>query len=135
MSSEGMAKTAALQDQLWTIANSAKTISDTVATGLFIQSLNDMIDLDAIRVTAYRNRIPDSIWLMLGVVTLFSMVAIGYEFGLTGARSWAVTILMTVVFTTVIMLIADLDRPQVGLIQVSQQPLLDLLNKIGKPVP
>ena len=33
------------------------------------------------------------------------------------------------------MLIADLDRPQAGLVQVSQQALLDLLNKIGTPVP
>ena len=43
-----------------------------------------MIDLDAIRVTANRNRIPDSIWFMLCVVTIFSMVAVGYQFGLTG---------------------------------------------------
>lgn len=135
MSSEGMAKTSAIHDQLWGIADNAETISDTVATGLFIQSLNDMIDLDAIRVTGYRNRIPDTIWVMLGLVTIFSMIAIGYESGLTGARNWAVTILLTAVFTTVIVLIADLDRPQTGLIQVSQQPLLDLLNKIGTPVP
>jgi hypothetical protein len=33
------------------------------------------------------------------------------------------------------LLIADLDRSQAGLLQVSQQPLLDLLNKIGTPVP
>lgn len=49
MSPEGMVKTAALQDQLWAIADRAKTISDTVATGLFIQSLNDLIDMDSIR--------------------------------------------------------------------------------------
>jgi hypothetical protein len=34
------------------------------------------------------------------------------------------------VFTAVIMLIADLDGPQEGLIQVSQQPLIDLLANI-----
>lgn len=135
MSPEGMAKSAALQDQLWVIANSAQQNSNTVSTGLFIQSLNDLIDLDAIRITANRNRIPDTIWLMLGIVTIFSMAAIGYEFGLTGVRSWAVMILLGIVFTTVIMLIADLDRPQAGLVQVSQQPLLELLARIGKPIP
>jgi hypothetical protein len=135
MSPTGMAKTASIQNQLWSIAVSASTTSDTVSTGLFIQSLNDMIDLDTIRVTANRNRIPDTIWLMLGLVTFFSMGAIGYEFGLTGSRNWAVTILLAIVFPTVIVLIADLDRPARGLIEVSQQPLLDLLNKIGTPVP
>jgi hypothetical protein len=42
---------------------------------------------------------------------------------------------LTAVFTSVIVLIADLDRPQTGLVQVSQQPLLDLLQKIGTPMP
>jgi ABC-type molybdate transport system ATPase subunit len=71
----------------------------------------------------------------LFVVTIFAMTAMGYEFGLTGARSWAVTILLVIVFTTVITLIADLDRPQQGLVRVSQQPLIDLLTKIGTPAP
>ncbi len=94
-----------------------------------------MIDLDTVRIVANRNRIPDSIWLMLCVVTIFSMAALGYEFGLTGTRNWTVTILLVVTFTTVLVLIADLDRPQSGLLQVSQQPLLDLLDKIGAPTP
>jgi hypothetical protein len=94
-----------------------------------------MIDLDAARVTGVRNRIPDTIWLMLFIVTIFGMAALGYEFGLTGIRSWTVVILLAIVFTAVITLIADLDRPQQGLIQISQQPLLDLLDKIGPPAP
>lgn len=135
MSSQGMEKTAALQNRLWAIGESEVGEKDTVSTGLFIQTLNDMIDLDEVRVTGLRNRIPDTIWLMLFMVAIFSMVAMGYEFGLAGARSWAVTILMVIVFTTVITLIADLDRSQSGLLQVSPQPLLDLLNKIGTPTP
>jgi hypothetical protein len=132
-SPEGMAKSAALQNQLWAIAAGAQPGSYTA--GLFVQSVNEVIDLDTERVTANRNQIPDSIWLMLGVVTVFSMVALGYEFGLTGARNWAVTLLLVIVFTTVIVLIADLDTPQAGLLQVSQQPLIDLQNSIGTPAP
>jgi len=45
------------------------------------------------------------------------------------------TILLAIAFTSVIVLIADLDRPQAGLIQVSQQPLLDLLSRIGASAP
>jgi hypothetical protein len=59
----------------------------------------------------------------------------GYEFGVAGTRNWAVTILMVVAFTAVITLIADLDRSQTGLIQVSQQPLIDLMIRIGTPTP
>jgi hypothetical protein len=103
--------------------------------GLFIEALNDTIDLDATRVTAGRNRIPDSIWLALYAVTILTMAAMGYQFGLTGEHSWPVTILLALVFTAVILLIADLDRPQAGLLKVSQQAMLDLIDKIGAPVP
>jgi hypothetical protein len=135
MSEDGMTRSAALQDQLWAIAAEVGAQSSSYTTGLFIQSLNEMIDLDEVRITANRNRIPDSIWLMLGVVTIFSMAAIGFQFGLTGARSWVVIILLLIAFTTVITMIADLDRSQGGIIRVSQQPLMDLLSKIGTPAP
>jgi len=135
LSPEGRAKTADLQGRMWAVAATAKATSDTVFTGLFVQSLNETIDLDTVRVAANRNQIPDSIWFMLGVVTILSMVAVGYEFGLTGTRNWAVMILLTVVFTTVLVLIADLDQPQAGFLQVSQQPLIDLIKTIGTPVP
>lgn len=133
MSSEGMQKSADTHDQLWSIAISEVNQNDSISTGLFIESLNEMIDLDEVRVTALRNRIPDSIWLMLYLVAIFSMIVLGYEFGLTGVRNWAVTILMVIAFTTVIILISDLDRSQSGLLQVSQQPLHDLLSRIGPP--
>jgi hypothetical protein len=130
---EGQAMSAALHARLWEIASTVQEQADTVATGLYVQTLNEMIDMDATRKAGLRNRIPDSIWLMLCVITIISMAAIGYQEGMTGARSWPVTILLTIVFTTVILLIADLDRPQTGLIQVSQQPLLDLLSSMGGP--
>jgi hypothetical protein len=133
MSIEGMAKSAEIQDKLWAIADQEVSQKDSVSIGLFVETLNEMIDLDEVRITALRNRIPDTIWLMLYGVAIFSMVALGYEFGLTGTRSWAVTILMVIAFTTVILLIADLDRSQSGLLQISQQPLQDLLGRIGPP--
>ncbi len=132
---EDRAKSAALLDRLWTQAAQAETISNSVATGLFIQSVNQVIDLDTSRVTAGRNRIPDTIWLMLVLILMVSMLALGYLFGFTHTRSWVITILMIAAFTIVILLIADLDQSQTGLLQVSQQPLIDLLNKIGSPAP
>lgn len=133
MTPAGMEKSADLLEQLWTISASVANAHDSEATALYIESLNQMIDIDASRITALRNRIPESIWLMLTIVAIFSLASMGYQFGLTGIRSWPVTILLVIVFTTVITLIADLDRPQAGLVQVSQQPLLDLLNQINPP--
>ena len=86
-------------------------------------------------MTAIRNRIPDSIWFVLYFVTILTMAAMGYQFGLTGERSWAVTISLAFAFAAVILLIADLDRPQLGFVRVSQQAMIDLVNKIGAPTP
>jgi len=135
LSPEGLAKSASIEEHLWAIAADAGTKSSSYTTALFIQSINDLMDTDTERVSTWRNGIPDAVWLMLAVVTIFSMTALGYEFGTTGYRSWLVTILLVVIFTTVIMLTADLDQPQQGLIQVSQQPLLDLLRRMATPIP
>ena len=135
MSPEGMAKSAALHEQLWAVATAVDKKTDPVMVGLFIQSLNETIDLDAVRVTAIRNQIPAIIWYSLYFLIILTMATMGYQFGLSGLHSWAVTILLALVFAAVITLIADLDRPQQGLLQVSQQPLLDLLGKINPPSP
>ncbi len=136
MTSEVMAESGAIQDRLWADAVTLGGQSPTsIVVGLYIQALNDMIDLDGERVTAGRNRIPESIWLALYLVTILTMAAMGYQFGLTGTRSWVVTILMVLVFASIFLLIADLDRPQSGFLKVSQQPMIDLINKIGAPAP
>jgi hypothetical protein len=132
---EGLAETASIQDQLWAIAADAGSKSGSFTTALFIQSLNDMKDADTERISTWRNGIPDPVWLMLGVVTIFSMTALGYEFGTAGYRGWVVTILLAIAFTTVLMLTADLDQSQAGLVQVSQQPLLDVLKSMATPIP
>jgi len=134
MTPEVMAKSGALHDRLWAHAV-AEVNAEPELRALFVDSLNEMIDLDETRVTAGRNRIPDIIWLSLYIVSILTMAALGYEFGLKGERSWPVTILLVLVFTVVLGLIADLDRPQAGFLQVSQQAMLDLVDKIGAPAP
>lgn len=135
MSPEGMARSAALHDQLWAAAATVDKKTDPVMVGLFIQSLNETIDLDAVRMAALRNQVPDIIWYSLYLLIILTMATMGYQFGLSGIHSWAVTILLAFVFAVVILLIADLDRPQQGLLQVSQQPLIDLINKVGPLAP
>jgi hypothetical protein len=133
---ENLAKSSALQDRLWADAVAVgRQNPDSIVVGLFIEALNHMIDTDAARVTAGRSRIPKTIWVVLYLVTILAMAAVGYEFGLTGERSWPVTILLALVFTAVILLVADLDLPQQGLLRVSQQAMLDLIAKIGAPAP
>jgi len=136
MTPEAMAKSSALYDRLWAqaVAVAEKDV-DPQLRALFVQSINEVIDLDETRLTAGRNRIPDIIWLSLYSVTILTMAALGYEFGLKAERSWPVTLLLTLALMAVLGLIADLDRPQAGFLQASQQALIDLVDKIGAPRP
>jgi hypothetical protein len=100
---------------------------NSIVVGLFIQSLNQMIDLHAARMQAgVRSRIPGAIWLGLFAVACLSLATMGYHAGLSGTRRSLAIVAVAVTFSVVIELIADLDRPQQGVLRVSQQALLDV---------
>ncbi len=84
---------------------------------------------------AGRNQVPDSIWFVLYLVTFMAIAASGYYFGLAGRRSWVAVALLVLTFSVVILLIADLDAPQGGYLQVSQQPLFDVIDRMNTPAP
>jgi hypothetical protein len=121
-----LARSEELHSRLWTAATAlARTDPHSIVAGLLIESLNEVIDLHQMRVTAaLRSRIPPRIWDTLYALTVFAMLAMGYHAGQSGERSPAVA-LLALAFSAVILVIADLDRPQEGSLQVSQQPLID----------
>ena len=132
---QAMARSEELHNLLWSqvVALGEKDPRSIVA-GLFIQSLNEVIDLHAKRVTAsLRNRIPGIIWVALYLVTVLAMVAVGYQTGLSSPRRSVVVLLLALAFAAIMLLTADLDRPQAGLLKVSQQALVDVRNSMRTP--
>jgi hypothetical protein len=127
---------AQLQKQLWSIAQAASAQDNrAVPTGLFVQALNDTIDLQAKRLAAFQNRVPETvIWLLLGVAMATAGV-VGYNNGLGNRRHALGAIILVVLITIVIWVIVDLDRPRRGLIQVSQQSMIDVQNFITHDLP
>jgi hypothetical protein len=122
-----------LQDLMWAQAvevGKSKLDSDVIA--LFIDSLNQTIDLQSKRVTAaLYARLPGPVWLNLYLLMFFGMAGLGYEFGFAGQRKVAVTCIALLSFAIVMTMIADLDRPTEGFMQASKQPLIDLGKKFG----
>ena len=125
---EGIRRSEHLQEQLWTQAVAlGETHPTSIVVGLFVQALNEVIDLHAKRVTAgLRNRIPGVIWAALFAVTVLSLAAMGYHAGLSRTSRSLAELAVAFTFSVVIGLIADLDRPQEGVLKVSQQALIDL---------
>jgi hypothetical protein len=80
-----------------------------------------------------RPRLPGSIWATLDFVAILGMSAIGYHAGQArSGRSLAILALVLAV-SAVMTLIADIDRPQEGLLRVSPQPLMDLQRSVSAP--
>jgi hypothetical protein len=125
-------RTEALHKQLWSLAVAVgEKDPRAVTTGLFLQSLNEMIDLHAIRITALENHVPEIILMLLYFVAFVVTGVIGYGCGLTGCRNFLVTAMASILIASVILVIVDLDRPRRGLIQVSQARMVELRQSLA----
>jgi predicted benzoate:H+ symporter BenE len=92
-----------------------------------IQAINEVIDMHEKRVSAgVRNRIPGSIWIALFIISTLTMITMGTQVGLTGKRRLVAIIPLALAFAALATVVVDLDRPQQGLITVSQQAMVDL---------
>ncbi len=123
-----------LHDQLWLQGIAAgKKVPQPFPTGLFIQSLNEVIDVHSKRLRAVLDHIPGSILILLFVVAIFGMAAIGYGCGLGNGRFLISRLSMAVLIAMVMLTIIDLDQPGRGLIRVSQQSMMSLRDNMNKP--
>jgi hypothetical protein len=120
-----------LQVELWAIAQQVAREDGSDVTALYIESLNEVIDLHTMRVVAgVYSRVPPTIlWLLVAGVVL-SLGLVGYNAGLSGRRSPVIGTVLVIALGAVIWLVVDLDRPQDGLITTSQQPLIDLSERL-----
>jgi L-alanine-DL-glutamate epimerase-like enolase superfamily enzyme len=82
-----------------------------------------------------RDRIPGLFWGVLSLVALLAMAAMGYHGGVAGTTRSPVTVAVAITFSAVIILIADIERPGEGWVNVSQQPMIDVRDWITAATP
>jgi len=122
----------ALHDKMWALAEDAGRLTPgSISTGLLVQSLNEVIDLHLERVTmGIRNRVPPTIWATLYLLLIAAMIMLGAQIGQSETRHFDLEIAIAITFATVLFLITDLDRPQEGLLKVSQEAMVELQAKL-----
>ena len=124
---QGMAKSEEVQKRLWGVAVTTAEKERSAITSLFIQSLNQVIDVHATRLMAgVRSRVPGIIWIVLYMLLILVMVMLGYQSGLAKSRRSIAVLALIIGFSSVFYLIADLDRPGQGMLQTSQEAMTDL---------
>jgi hypothetical protein len=127
-------RSAAILNKAWAISEGvARTTDQGDLVSTFIESLNETINLHESRVTARNARVPETIVLLLFVGSALSLGMVGFSAGLTKRRSLLTAAVLIIALGAVFTIIVDLDRPREGLIQVSQQPLIDVQQRIGPP--
>jgi hypothetical protein len=122
-----LVKSRELQNQLWSQAvGVAEKDPRSIPIGLFISSLNDLIDVAARRDAARENHVPEPVLLFLFLVSILTMGLVGFGCGLGGHRNFSATAMICLFVGLVILVIIDLDRPRRGFIEISQQPMMEL---------
>jgi hypothetical protein len=125
---EALRRSDKLHRELWQEAEEiGGQYPSSIVVGLFIQSLNDTIDVHAKRVlVGLQNRLPGVLWGALYLVTILTMAGVGYYDGLARSSRSIAILVLALTFSIIIMLVADLDRPQQGFMTVSQRAMTDL---------
>lgn len=132
-----IARSVELHEKLWALAEElARATPESDVLALFIDSLNEMIDLNETRVTVgIYARVPETIILLLFGGSMLTLGMVGYNAGLIQRRSPLTIIVLIALLGAVITLVVDLDRPRDGFLKVSEQPLIDLQEQVGAVAP
>jgi hypothetical protein len=132
---ENLRRSMELHAQMWTITSEvARSGHSPDLMSTFGSSVTELVGINEARVVAgLYARVPGTVLLLLLVGSALSLGMVGYNAGLAKRRSVLSAVVMVIALGAVLTLVIDLDRPQEGFINVSQQPLLDVGQWIGPP--
>jgi hypothetical protein len=95
------------------------------APRLYVETLNEMIDMQTVRVSGLNNRVPGAV---LAIEVIGASVALGLlALYLAMLSRGVITVVLAAAFVSVLLLITfDLDRPTRGIVEVPDTPLVQL---------
>lgn len=134
LQAEDFARSEEIHDELWAIAEPLARDKGSDVVALYVQSLSELTQLHETRVAALLyGRVPETVILLLIFGSALSLGMVGYSAGLTGHRSVVTAAVLVLALSAVLTLVLDLDRPRDGFVEVSQQPIIDVVKAIGQP--
>lgn len=127
-----MLRSQQILDTMWSYSEGLTRMDrSSEAYSLYISSVNDLVDNYNHRVTmGLEYRIPNVVLLVLGIITFLSMFVLGYQFGASGKDNYRLSILLSIIFSIVMLLILALDRPETGLAKIDPKPLSTLQKQL-----
>ena len=124
-------RTNALQTEMWRLVRTVAERAPTPVSAQLIASFNDTFDLALTNRRNFTSHVPPYIIRLLLTVSILAVGAVGYGFGLVGARQFTLAVLLLGIWTLAIVLIIDIDRPQSGEVRIDPAPLVWTLQGFG----
>jgi hypothetical protein len=116
-----------LQSEMWERSVEAAKTTPTAITSLFIQALNEVIDLSEKRLAILENRVPPPIWIMLTLISFLACLTVGMS---VRRRFWYVMMITPLMISIVMSLIADLNNPRSGFLQTDRKSMHRLQQEV-----
>jgi hypothetical protein len=111
----------------------AQAISDGTPIAVSLSNtLNGLSSNQASRLAAYRDRLPNSIVILLFASAVITALLIGRDQGARGSSDVAGTLCFILLVSLTIYVTLDLNQPERGFIRVSQEPIERLLSSMPK---
>ena len=130
--SDVAARRAKLQADLWAAVQRPAAAEPTAVAALVAKGMNDVLNAQGYTQAAWWNRIPHAAWLLMVIIAICSNILIGYgTHGTKAARR--LLFVMPLVFSVSFFLIADIDSPRGGVINVKPQNLKSLADSLRSP--
>jgi hypothetical protein len=117
--------TARLQRQLWSAVEIPAVSQPDALRGLVVAGMNDVLNSQGYTQAAWWNRIPYAAWALLALIAVICSTMVGYSGGRSRSRS-ATLLILPLIVSISLFLIADIDSPRGGVIQVAPQNLASL---------
>ena len=121
---EEMARSTALQREIWSMAVASAPAGSPQATMLLLPALNQMIDITTTRLAATRTHPPAVVFGMLTLLALAGALLAGYSMAQGRTRNWLHVVAFAFTMAATIYVIVDLEFPRLGLIRIDDADLL-----------
>jgi hypothetical protein len=122
-----------IQQELWALGGEALNGAPVAsAPRLYVETLNEMIDMQAVRIAALNNRVPGAVLALEIVGAALALGLLATYLSIVG-RGVSAVLLAAGLVVMLLLVTFDLDRPTRGLIRIPSTPLTNLRAEMELP--
>jgi protein-S-isoprenylcysteine O-methyltransferase Ste14 len=112
---------------MWSAASTSVAALPSPMATFVLGGMNDVLNSQGYTQAAWWNRIPTAAWILLIVISIFCNLLVGYD---APGRNPFLLLILPIFLSISLFLIADIDTPRRGIINVEPQNLESLAESL-----